>query len=68
MTNRPIDPSKGKHEDHPGASASACPERYQVNASPFGTSSNGYGCSITGGHCLPDTDRCPLHTAKEPEK
>lgn len=43
---------KGNHADHPGHSQSGCPLRHQINAAPYGTSHNGYGCLWTGGHCM----------------
>lgn len=47
MTNYPT---------HPGYGAD-CPLQEIVNAHPLGTSSNGYRCGWTGGHCLPG-DAC----------
>jgi hypothetical protein len=45
------------HANHIGSSAGACPLRITVNAHPYGMSSNGYACSVTGGHCIP-SDVC----------
>jgi hypothetical protein len=42
------------HENHPGAEVSDCVCRIQIDAHLQGSSSNGYACSITGGHCIPD--------------
>lgn len=41
------------YEDHPGHSAITCPLRYTVIPHPLGSSSHGYGCEGTGGHCVP---------------
>ena len=45
--------NKGEHKNHPGYSASACPVRITISAHTYGSSSNGYACSWTGGHCIP---------------
>lgn len=45
------------YTNHPGYDAPDCPLRQIVRAHPNGTSSNGYGCTWTGGHCLPG-DKC----------
>jgi hypothetical protein len=47
-----ISAQHGKHANHPGHNVS-CELRTQVNAHFQGTSSNGYGCDMTGGHCVP---------------
>lgn len=52
-----IHPEKGNHANHPGHGNSDCPLRTQINAHIYGTSSNGYGCSWTGGHCI-KTETC----------
>ena len=41
---------------HLGHVAPTCPLRITVRAHPMGTSSNGYSCQWTGGHCLPDVN------------
>ena len=46
----------GRHEDHPGHSALGCELQITVNRAPCGSSSNGYACSATGGHCVPGDD------------
>ena len=53
------------HDAHPGHEAVGCRIQYVVTAAPFGqsSSSNGYGCYATGGHCLPD-DKCELRREK----
>lgn len=43
---------------HPGYDAWGCPLRYVVHARRYGTSSDGYGCNATGGHCLPNDEVC----------
>lgn len=40
-------------DTHPGHSASDCPLRMVVTAAFCGSSTNGYACSHTGGHCCP---------------
>lgn len=40
--------------DHPGFEMGECPLRITIVARLYSTSSNGYACSDTGGHCLPD--------------
>jgi hypothetical protein len=47
-----------EHANHPGLTAVSCPLRLTINAQPCGTSSNGYACSATGGHCMPEPKRC----------
>ncbi|WP_455233503.1 hypothetical protein [Geopseudomonas aromaticivorans] len=47
----------GRHEDHPGHSALGCELQITVNRAPCSSSSNGYACSATGGHCMPG-DNC----------
>jgi hypothetical protein len=41
------------HSEHPGWDAEDCPLRITVTASRYGTSSDGFACSMSGGHCLP---------------
>jgi hypothetical protein len=66
-----IHPSKGDHANHPGHGNGNCPLRTQVNAHIYGTSSNGYGCSWTGGHCV-KSDACETrvqqHEAEAPDR
>ena len=52
--NRDILP---KHHEHPGWDAEDCPLRITVTADRYGTSSDGFACSWSGGHCLPG-DHC----------
>lgn len=40
------------HECHPGHGTTCCAQLV-IDAAPHGTSSNGYACKVTGGHCLP---------------
>lgn len=47
-----ISAAHGLHSNHPGHDA-RCELRTQINAHPRGSSSNGYGCNVTGGHCVP---------------
>ena len=44
---------RGHFEDHPGHSATDCHLRVTVAAED--SSSDGYRCHATGGHCTPDT-------------
>jgi hypothetical protein len=42
------------YADHPGFTESACPIRYTVTQrGAYGGVKGGFGCEITGGHCLP---------------
>lgn len=50
-----INPPGNRHEDHPGHDAADCPLRITINAVQT-TTSNGYACRWTGGHCLPGAD------------
>lgn len=66
-----IHPSKGDHANHPGHGNGNCPLRTQVNAHIYGTSSNGYGCSWTGGHCVKSdacAERVQQHAAEETQR
>ena len=47
----------GNHNNHPGHSATSCELNNKITAAFGSTSSNGYGCYATGGHCIP-TDDC----------
>jgi hypothetical protein len=38
---------------HEGDCYEDCPLRHYVKAHPLGTSTSGYGCLSTGGHCIP---------------
>lgn len=43
------------YADHPGFEAQGCALQYTVTPSRMGsTSSHGFGCGMTGGHCVPD--------------
>ena len=42
--------------NHPGSLAAPCELQTVIRRNPYGSSMNGYGCSFTGGHCLPGTD------------
>lgn len=39
--------------NHPGSLAAPCELQVTVRRNPYGSSSNGYGCTFDGGHCLP---------------
>lgn len=55
-----------EYDGHPGFTASWCVERITITARSARTM-NGYACSLTGGHCLPGTNMCPLtDLTKEP--
>ncbi len=42
------------YASHPGFDAPSCPLRYTVTQrGPFGGVKGGFGCEMTGGHCLP---------------
>jgi hypothetical protein len=46
------------YANHPGFEASGCRLRYTVTPARSGsTSSHGFGCWFTGGHCVPG-DHC----------
>ena len=38
---------------HPGFDAQGCVAQYTVTPAQYSTSRHGFGCSATGGHCLP---------------
>ena len=64
-----IHPSKGDHANHPGHGNGDCPLHQQVNAHIYGTSSNGYSCYWTGGHCIKSdacAERVEQHEAEAP--
>jgi hypothetical protein len=46
------------YASHPGFDATECPLRYTVShRSPYGALGYcGFGCEMTGGHCLPGDD------------
>lgn len=56
------------YADHPGFTASGCPLRYTVTQrGPWGhIGSCGFGCEMTGGHCLPG-EQCEGFRAKAAE-
>jgi hypothetical protein len=42
------------YADHPGFTATGCPIRYTVTQrGAYGGVRGGFGCEITGSHCLP---------------
>lgn len=41
------------NENHPSF-GHRCPQQYSVRARPNGLSSNGFGCGLSGGHCIPE--------------
>lgn len=42
------------YADHPGFDAQACPLQYTVTQrGAYGGVRGGFGCEMTGGHCLP---------------
>ena len=42
------------YAEHPGFVANDCPIRYTVTQrGPYGGVKGGFGCEMTGGHCLP---------------
>lgn len=45
------------YADHPGFSATTCPDRITITQrGPYGSISGcGFACSRTGGHCLPES-------------
>jgi hypothetical protein len=47
------------HKDHPGFCAFGCKARITVNPAAYSMSSEGYSCKVTGGHCLPNDEKCP---------
>jgi len=62
-----IHPEKGLHANHPGHSQVGCPLQLQINAHRMGTSSNGYACSWTGGHCMKN-DECAERVSQHKEE
>lgn len=53
------------YADHPGFVADACPIRYTVTPrNAWGVQmGGGFGCEITGGHCLPG-EHCEARRAR----
>jgi hypothetical protein len=54
--NERLIPEGGKnpYADHPGFTADGCPLRYTVTQrGAYGGVRGGFGCEMTGGHCLP---------------
>ena len=43
------------HETHPGFDARGCQHQYNVSRCAQ-NGRGGYGCSLTGGHCLPSPE------------
>lgn len=41
------------NENHPGHESGCCPLRYDVSSHRTDGCGGGYGCSVTGGHCIP---------------
>lgn len=55
-----IDPSRvipkdgdNPYSHHPGFSATGCQNRITVTAHRSATTSSGFACAVTGGHCHP---------------
>jgi hypothetical protein len=47
---------KNPYANHPGFDAEGCPERHTITRQgPYGFTSSdcGFGCKLTGGHCMP---------------
>ena len=41
------------YASHPGFDAQGCIAQYTVTPALYSSSHHGFGCSATGGHCLP---------------
>lgn len=41
------------YANHPGFDAQGCHLQYTVTPAYYSTSHHGFGCEMTGGHCLP---------------
>lgn len=59
-----------EHANHPGWEANNCDARITVTPVWGACHSGGFACGVTGGHCLPDKDKCPTRQKKwaEPDK
>lgn len=55
------------NENHPSFNH-RCTHQYSVKARPYGMSSNGWGCGLTGGHCLPSNKCQKMIEDKEKEE
>ena len=54
MNNRLIpDGGENPYAKHPGFDAQGCIAQYTVTPAMYSSSHHGFGCSVTGGHCLP---------------
>lgn len=51
MTRRAALPTGFEH--HPGFPVDICQLQITVQPGPYSTSSKGFACGYTGGHCLP---------------
>ena len=70
MNNYQTIPKDGKnpYADHPGFDARECPIRYTVTQTgAYGGIRGGFGCEITGGHCLPG-EHCSKRQADAKEQ
>lgn len=54
------------YENHPGHEAS-CSLKQKVTPALYSTSSKGYGCNWTGGHCVPG-DECTERRKQDAEE
>lgn len=66
MANKRLIPEGGEnpYAAHPGFDAQGCICQYTVTPAVHSTSSHGFGCIQTSGHCLPG-EHCSSHVARE---
>lgn len=55
---------KNPYASHPGFDAQGCICQYTVTPAVHSTSSHGFGCIQSGGHCLPG-DHCAGRVGRE---
>ena len=58
--------ARNPYASHPGFDAQGCHLQYTVVPALYASSRPGFGCEVTGGHCLPG-DQCEARRAKFPE-
>lgn len=68
MTDMRLVPEDGEnpYADHPGFKATGCSLRHTVTPARMGsTSSHGFACLGSGGHCVPNPEHCQRMLEKE---
>lgn len=67
MADRRLIPIDGEnpYANHPGLDAQGCHLQYTVTPAYYSSSMHGFGCEVTGGHCLP-CEQCQLRRDRYP--